>query len=349
MIAADKLAAFCADILRAVSVPGESARLVADTLVAADLRDTASHGVMLLPLYVDRIVAGSIAPDGVGKIVSDRAGAIVLDAENALGQVTSTRAVQLAVERARAHGMAAVAVRNGFHFGTAGHWAEAMTREDCVGIVMSNTRPLMPAPGGAERVVGNNPLAIAVPAAEGAPIVLDLALSAVAMGKIRLADASGAPIPEGWATDADGNPTTDPAAAIKGMLLPAGGAKGFGLALLIDLLCGGLSSGAIGDMVRPLYGDPAIPYRCAHLFVAIDISAFLPVAVFAKTAESLAQKIRGGRRVAPDGPAPRVPGDRPRLAYETNAGLCHLSAATARALRALGEAHGVPVPAEFFP
>src|SRR5262249_42751176 len=163
----------------------------------------------------------------------------------------------------------AVAVRNAFHFGAAGFWARRIAAAGCVGIAAANTRPLMPAPGGAAPVTGNNPIAFAAPSGVGPsgaePIVTDVSWSAATMGKIRLAQAAGEPIPSGWACDADGNPTTDPAAAIKGMLLPAAGPKGFVMAMMVDLLCGGLSSGAIGDEVRPLYGDPAVPYRCALL------------------------------------------------------------------------------------
>jgi LDH2 family malate/lactate/ureidoglycolate dehydrogenase len=251
-IAAERLTAFAARLLGALKVPPAAARLVAEALVEADLEDLDSHGVMLLPMYADRLIAGSVSPTGDGRIVSDHAGAVVIDAENALGQVTAERAVDLTVERAKVHGLGAVAVRNAFHFGAAGRWVKAMAQARCIGIALCNTRPLMPAPGGAERVGGNNPIAIAVPSADGPPITLDLALSAGAMGKIRLAEAAGERIAEGWASDAAGVPTTDPAAAIAGMLLPAGGAKGFGLAMMVDLLAGGLSSGAIGEEVRPL-------------------------------------------------------------------------------------------------
>ena len=141
--------------------------------------------------------------------------------------------------------MASVAVRNAFHFGTAGRYARLMAEQDCVGFVMSNTRPLMPATGGAEAITGNNPIAIALPSAGDFPVEVDMALSATAMGKIRLAAAAGQSIPADWAMAADGKPTTDPNEAIKGMLAPAAGPKGFGLAFVIDLLCGGLSGGGL--------------------------------------------------------------------------------------------------------
>ena len=254
-IEAQRLVSAVADIFKAVGIAAGDAQVVAGDLVAADLEGIASHGVMLLPMYVERIVKGSVSARSGGEVVSDRGGAIVIDAGHALGQLTARQAVGLVVARAREIGIAVAVVRDGFHFGTAGRFARMIAEHNCIGIVLSSTRPLMPAPGGAEAMVGNNPIAVALPSTGEFPVEADMALSATAMGKIRLAAAAGQRIPEDWAIDAEGRPTTDPAAAIKGMLLPAAGPKGFGLAFVIDLLCGGLSDGAIGAEVRPLYGD----------------------------------------------------------------------------------------------
>jgi len=162
----------------------------------------------------------------------------------------------------------------------------------CVGVAMSNTTPLMPAPGGAERIVGNNPLAIAVPTSAGVEIVLDMALSAVALGKIRLAASAGRPIPDTCATDPSGTPTTDAEEAVLGMLLPAAGHKGFGLALMIDVLTGVLSGGGWGDQVRPLYREPDQPNDCAHLFLAIDPEMLGGVESFRRRSSGLAARVR---------------------------------------------------------
>src|SRR5262245_57460069 len=153
-INAQRLMSAVAAIFTAVGIAAADARLVAADMVAADLEGIASHGVMLVPMYVERINKGSVSRRSTGEVVSDRAGAIVIDAGNALGQLTSRQAVKLAVARAREIGLAAVGVRNGFHFGTAGRYARMMAEQNCVGIVLSNTRPLMPAPGGAEALVG---------------------------------------------------------------------------------------------------------------------------------------------------------------------------------------------------
>jgi LDH2 family malate/lactate/ureidoglycolate dehydrogenase len=229
-------------------------------------------------------------------VVSDRAASLVLDAGHALGLFTAEQAMDLAVERAGKFGIAVAAVRHGFHFGTARRYALRAAEAGCVGITMCNTRPLMPAPGGAERLVGNNPIAIALPTAGPVPVVLDMATSEAAMGKIRMAEKAGAPIPETWAVTSDGSPTTDAAQAIAGMLLPSGGPKGFGLAFVIDLMCGLLSGGATGAEVRPLYGDLSVPYDCSHLFIAIDVAHFCELDGFRKRAAAAAERIRSGRR-----------------------------------------------------
>jgi LDH2 family malate/lactate/ureidoglycolate dehydrogenase len=331
-IDAPRLISAVADIFVAVGIAAVDAQVVAADLVAADLEGIASHGVMLLPMYVERINKGSVSRRSAGEVISDRGAAMVIDAGNALGQLTSRQAVKLAVARAREIGLAAVAVRNGFHFGTAGRYARMMAEHNCVGIVLSNTRPLMPAPGGAEALVGNNPIAIALPSAGDFPVEADLALSATAMGKIRLAAAAGESIPGDWAVDSQARPTTDPAAAIKGMLLPAAGPKGFGLAFVIDLLCGGLSEGAVGAEVRPLYGDPAEAYRCSHFFLAIHAGHFPVGERFAERVRDQAMRVSRSKRGAG---VERVyaPGELVWATRQASEGVCRLDAPTMRSLR----------------
>jgi LDH2 family malate/lactate/ureidoglycolate dehydrogenase len=295
-VPADQLAALVARIFVAAGVPQPAARTVAEGLVDADLEGLASHGVMLTDMYLDRIRNGSVSTKEIATIVSDRDAAVVLDAGHALGQLTGHQAMALAIERARRFGAGIAAVRHGFHFGTARRYALQAAQADCIGIVACNTRPLMPAPGGAERVTGNNPLAIAVPTDGPIPIVLDMATSEAAMGKIRMAEKAGSAIPPSWAVKADGSATTSAGEAIAGMLLPAAGPKGFGLAFLIDLMCGLLSGGASGSGVQPLYGDFAVPYDCSHLFIAIHVAHFGDPAAFRAASASAAQRLRDGRR-----------------------------------------------------
>lgn len=267
-----RLTTVLSELFGAAGVSAADASVTVDSLVSAEVEGVSSHGIALVPLYLERLQAGGVVVNALPSIVEDIGGLAVIDAAHSLGQVSSQMAVDLAIERARVHGLAMVTVRHAFHFGTAAFWARQFAAIGMVGFAFSNTRPLMPAPGGAQRVVGNNPLSIAFPSAEGLPLVVDMAMSATAMGRIRIADAKGEPIPEGWATDTEGVPTTSAAAAIKGLLLPAAGPKGFGLAVAIDLLCGALSGGAFGSSVKPLYGNAAQHYDCSHAFIAIDAS-----------------------------------------------------------------------------
>jgi LDH2 family malate/lactate/ureidoglycolate dehydrogenase len=307
-VSAEGLVELVARLFAAAGLPKQAAETAASGLVEADLEGLPSHGVMLVDMYLARIRAGSVSNRERAEVVSDRDAAVVLDAGHALGQLTGDQAMALAVERARRFGVACVTVRHGFHFGTARRYALAAADANCVGIVACNTRPLMPAPGGAERLVGNNPLAVAVPSEGPIPLVLDMATSAAAMGKVRLAEKSKQSIPGTWAVKADGSPTTDPGEAINGMLLPAAGPKGFGLAFLLDLMCGLLSGGASGAAVQPLYGDPSIPYDCSHLFIAIDVGHFGDPAAFRLAAAAAAQRIRDSKH-APGVSEVHAPGE----------------------------------------
>ncbi len=297
-VRAQDLRALVARMFVASGLASDAAARVAGGLVEADLEGASSHGVMLVDMYLERIRRGSVSTDTSARIVSDRDAALVLDGGHALGQLTGEQAIALAVERAKRFGAGVVAIRHAFHFGTARRYAQAAAEAGCIGIAMCNTRPLMPSPGGAQRVVGNNPMAVAIPVAGPIPIVLDMATSEAAMGKIRMAEKADAPIPDNWAVTSDGASTTDAAAAIAGMLLPSGGAKGFGLAFMIDLMCGLLSGGAIGDEVRPLYGDLSIPYDCSHLFIAIDVAHFCDLQEFRARASAASDRIRAARRAA---------------------------------------------------
>jgi LDH2 family malate/lactate/ureidoglycolate dehydrogenase len=295
-VPATRLAEFVAHLFVAAGVPETAAAAVADGLVEADLEGLSSHGVMLIDMYIERLRQGSVSRETKAAIVSERQGAVVLDAGHALGQLTAVQAMNMAIDKARQFAAGIIAVRHGFHFGTAGRYALHAAKAGCIGIAMCNTRPLMPAPGGAERVVGNNPLAVALPVEGDIPIVLDMATSEAAMGKIRMAEKAKEAIPPTWAVTAQGLPTTNASEAIAGMLLPSGGPKGFGLSFLIDLLCGLLSQGAFGAHVRPLYGDFSVPYDCSHLFIAIDVAHFCDLDWFRRQAALAAARIRDGAR-----------------------------------------------------
>ena len=290
-IPAPSLLGATARVFGALGLPDAAAAAVAEGLVEADMRGIPSHGLMLVPMYAERIEAGSVTTATAGEVVTDLGAIAVLDAGNALGILTGDQAMALAIERARQFGIGAVAVRHAFHFGGAFRYVMAAAEAGLVGIAAANTRPLIPAPGGAQAVIGNNPLAIGVPRGGTEPIVLDMALSEAALGKIRIAAAEGREIPPTWATDSSGVPTTDPEAAIAGLLLPAAGPKGYGLAFMIDVLTGVLSGGAFGAGVQGLYSDTGTPNDCAHFFCAIDPAAFGGADSFAARVGELAAQV----------------------------------------------------------
>lgn len=318
--------------------PHAAARM-AEALVEADLEGVSSHGTLQAPVYLRRLRGGSISPAEAAECVLDRSATAVLDAHHMFGHLAADQAIALAVEKARALGAGVVAVRNGFHFGVAGRYARAAAEAGCIGMAMCNVRPLIAAPGGAERLVGNNPLAIALPTAQ-APIVLDMAMSEAAFAKIRVAHAAGKPIPSGWAVSASGQPTTDAAEALVGMLLPAGGAKGFGLAFVIDLMCGLLADGAWGEAVRGVYDEPPTALNVAYLFIAIDTGHFGSPDRFRQGASAAAERVRGSKR-APGSERIRVPGDAKREHREASGGMVTLPAAVLESLAVLDAEFGL--------
>lgn len=282
-----------AGVFAAVGFSADAAGRVAEALVAADMRGIPSHGVMLVPMYVARLRAGSVSLREEAETVCDLGAVAVLDAGHALGQLSGDHAMRLAVHKAGRYGVGLVTVRHAFHFGGAFRYVQAAADAGCIGVAAANTRPLMPAPGGASPVVGNNPLAIGIPRRDGEPVVFDIALSEAALGKVRLAASERRAIPDTWATDHQGRPTTDPVAAIDGLLLPAGGHKGFGLAFMIDVLTGVLSGGGYGHHVKGLYVDTSVPNDCAHLFMAIDVAACGDVEAFERRLADLTAQVRG--------------------------------------------------------
>lgn len=285
-----------ANIFVSAGLDPKAAVTVSDSLVEADRLGLASHGCMLADMYVKRLQAGSVSAVVTPDVVTDAGATAVLDGRHGFGVLSADFAMNMAVAKAKQFGVGVVSVRHAFHFGTARRFAIAATEQNCVGIAMCNTRPLMPAPGGAQRVVGNNPIAIAIPTTDEAPLVLDMATSEAAMGKIRMAAKKGEQIPASWAVKADGSPTTDPNDAINGMLLPTAGPKGFGLSLSIDLLCGILSGGAMGADVMPLYGSAEVPYDCSHVLIAINVDHFGDPSTARERVAAFSHHIRDGAK-----------------------------------------------------
>ena len=235
---ADSLVGFCKNVFVKIGVDADKAHLVSDSMVKADLRGVSSHGVTRTRIYVDRIRRGLVDPKAAPEIIRERAATALLDAKNGIGQVVSQYAIEIAIKKAREVGVGFVGVAHSNHFGMAAYYTLQAVGEGMIGVAMTNA-PATMAPWGARLpYMGTNPLSVAVPADKRLPIVLDMATSVVARGKIILAAQKGEKIPEGWAIDKEGRVTTDPKAALEGAVLPFGGPKGSAIAILIDVLSG---------------------------------------------------------------------------------------------------------------
>jgi LDH2 family malate/lactate/ureidoglycolate dehydrogenase len=297
-LAADELRDFVAALYRAAGLPPDDARLVADSLVMADLWGHSSHGVMRAPWYIDRLRSGVMQAVTRPKMLVDAGAIAVMDAEDGVGQVVARQAMQDAVRRAKAHGVGVVSVRNSNHHGALGYFTRLAAAEGCIGILTTNGSPAMAPWGGREKLVGNNPWSVAAPAGRHAPMMLDIANTVVARGKIFLARQKGLPIPAHWAIDAEGQATTDPVSALGGVILPMAEHKGYAISVMMDVLSGVLSGSGILDEVSGPY-QAEKRSRCGHMFLALNIAAFGPEAAFADRMEQMVAKIKA---------VPRVPG-----------------------------------------
>ncbi len=278
-VAPDRLLDFATAAYARAGMPEGDARLAADTLVQADLWGHQSHGVLRLPWYVARLKAGVCEAVAKPDLVVDAGAIAVMDGHDAMGQVLTAFAMEDAIRRAKAHGIGAVALRRSNHFGTAMYFTLMAARAGCVGFLSTNASPAMAPWGGRRKTVGTNPWSWAAPAGTHAPMVLDIANTGVARGKIYLARQKGEPIPQGWAINAAGAPTTDPAEAIDGIILPMAGHKGYAIAVVMDMLSGVLTGSGSGTGVHG-------PYQTEHrsgagqFMLALDIAALQPLDEF---------------------------------------------------------------------
>lgn len=290
---ATKLESFCTAVLEKVGVPAENARIVAGSLLAANLRGVDTHGVTRLPIYVERLQQGLTNGKTQGAVLTESATTAVYDGQDGLGQVVGTKAMQLALKKAEESGVGMVAARNSTHYGTAAYYAMMALPRDMIGIAVTNSPSLMVPWGGKKPFLGSNPLAIAVPAGEEKPFVFDMATSVVARGAIILAAKKGEPIPITWAVNSEGEPTTSAKDANEGGgLLPLGGHKGFGLAMAIEVLVATLAGGPFGPHIGELYNNPTRPQGVGHFFTAMRIDRFRPVAEFKADMDAMIREVK---------------------------------------------------------
>ncbi len=277
-----------AGIFQRLDVPADDAAIVAQHLVEADLRGVHSHGVIRVPTYVTALKAGKINPRPTIEVVEDNGGQVVMDGDGGLGQLTAFRANEFAIERGKEHGLAAVALRSSTHCGAMAYYAIRARAAGLVGLAITNAGMNMTPTGGTQKIIGNNPFAIAIPTNRDWPMVLDMATSVVAGGKLDVARSKGESIPLGWARDKDGNPTTDPVAARGGSLEPLGGPKGYGMAVMLDVLAGVLSGGRFGGML----GTEGVKGSSAQFFLTIDVTRFMPLDTFKARMDEVIDQIQ---------------------------------------------------------
>mgnify|MGYP000244710845 CR=1 FL=1 len=279
-IPAETLNQAARQILQSHGVPDEDAEAAADALMRADLRGVDTHGVACLPGYADCLRENRINARPEMRVERRMPCVSVLDADNGLGPVAATRAMELALEAAEAMGVGVTAIRRSNHFGAAGVYAMMAAEKGCIGMVMANALAVAAPFGAAAPFLGTNPLAVAVPAGRHPAFVLDMATAEGSRKKVRRALAEGQQIPSGWALGPDGRPTTDPAAALEGVMLPFGGLKGSGIGLLTDILSGVLSGAEFGGRVLSVMTNQERESGNGHFMLALKTSAFLPEAEF---------------------------------------------------------------------
>ncbi|MEW6398567.1 MAG: Ldh family oxidoreductase [Bacillota bacterium] len=281
LVSAGALRAACARLLEANGVPQDKAALVADALVDSDLRGVESHGVLRLETYLEHVSVGNIDPRGECLMVSSRGVVMVADGNNGFGQVVGRQAMGTAIEVARQHGASLVLVKNSNHLGSLAYYAGLACEHDMIGIALSNASAVMAPWGGMGNHIGNNPLAVAVPLDGEPAIILDISMSVAARGKIMDLFNKGERIPAGWALGPDGRATTDPGEALAGSLMPFGGHKGSGLAVIVEVLTAVLSGSPFGrELGRVFPVERGKRQSFSHLIGAVAIESFAAVAGF---------------------------------------------------------------------
>lgn len=308
LVPADLMRRWAAEVFGTVAVPPPDSQVAADVLVTANLRGVDTHGIVRLPHYIKRIESGVI--NAQPKLTAERNGAAaaLVDGDFGMGMVVGAWAMRLAITHARTYGMSVVGVRQSTHFGAADYYARLASQANMIGMSFTNTGPSMAPWGSKTAFLGTNPLAFAAPGGIEGGITMDMATSQVAWGKLMLAARAGKKVQFGWATDKEGRPTDDPAIGMDGLMLPLGGYKGYGLALMIEVLCAMLTGADYGPHLNDGKG-------VGHFFIAIDVVRFMPLAQFQERLAEMVQEIHNCQR-APGVERLYVPGE-PELETQT--------------------------------
>ena len=306
MLTKESLEDFIIEVFKKLGVPSPDAKITADILVAADLKGFTSHGISRLKRYVEGIETGAIEPVAKIRVVKETPVSALIDGGNGLGQVVAYRAMEKCIEIAAKAGVGFVGVRNSNHFGIAGYYSTMALEKDMVGISLTNARSSVAPTFGVEPVLGTNPISVAIPTGGSVPFVLDMATSIAQRGKLEVLERENKKVLSGWAIDENGKMLTDPKRVTQGIfarkaaLLPLGGTgeefgghKGYGLGLLVDILCACFTGANFGPHLSRLKKGG---YNLGHFFGAIKIELFRPLDEFKKTIDSMFREIKGSKK-----------------------------------------------------
>ncbi len=297
-VTAARLTAFAARAFEAAGLPAADAKIVAGLMVDADLRGSDTHGVIRLPINIRRLKAGGNNPRPNIRLIQDKPAAALVDGDNGIGHLVMRFATQSAIEKAKKQGVAWVGARMSNHAGPAALYAAMPLAHDMIGIYLAvGSNNHLPPWGAMENLLGTNPIAIAIPAGDEPPIVLDMAPTVAAFGKVRLKAQRGEEMPVGWMIDRQGKPLTDPKRMDEGFLVPIGDYKGYGLSFVIGLLAGTLNRAAFGQDVVDFTKDIGQTTNTGHAIVAISVEAFMPVAQFKRSVDDAIRLMRGAERL----------------------------------------------------
>ena len=299
-VSAPALKAFIARAFVAAGIPENDAAVLGELITEADLRGSDTHGVFRMPAYCKRIKAGGVNVRPDIRIVAERASTALVDGDNGMGHLVMKRAAEIAIAKAKESGVGWVGARMSNHAGPAALYAMMPLKHDMIGLYFAmGSNNHLPPWGGAESLLGTNPIAVAVPGLEEPPVVMDMAPTVSAYGKVRLKVSRGEPMPVGWMIDKQGKPLTDPKRADEGHLLPIGDYKGYALSLIIGLLAGALNRAAIGRDIFDFNKELGRATNTGQSVVALSIDAFVPAAEFKRSVDAMVRTLRA---------SPRLPG-----------------------------------------
>jgi LDH2 family malate/lactate/ureidoglycolate dehydrogenase len=304
------LKVFCEDVLVSTGMNKENSSVIADALIKANLEGVDSHGISRLPIYIKRFLDNRINLNPNIQMNRKTSSVLLVDGDNGLGHVVSYHAILKGIEMTKQSGITAIAVKNSNHFGTASYFCQLACENNLACIGFTNSPPGIAPWGGKNAFFGTNPIAFGFPSRNDQPVIIDLSTSIVARGKIILAAKQGNNIPEGWAIDEHGQPTSDPESALKGSVLPLGGAKGAALALAVEILTGILSGAAFGPHVKNIYDDNETEKaNVGHFFILMDIEKFMDLDHFFESIETLLVEMKDVPKI-PGTNEIRYPGER---------------------------------------